>query len=74
MSPSDASCRRMTLTWGVTPLHLAWARSTDELVWIAVEAATREGIVRAGDVVAVLAGDPSTGDKVVDVLRLVRVH
>ena len=74
MSPSDASCRRMTLTWGVTPLHLAWARSTDEMVWIAVEAATRDGIVHAGDVVAVLAGDPTTGDKVVDVLRLVRVR
>ena len=74
MSPSDASCRRMALTWGVTPLHLAWARSTDELVWIAVEAATREGIAAPGDVVAVLAGDPSTGDKVVDVLRLVRVR
>ena len=74
MSPSEAACRRMTLSWGVTPVHLAWASSTDELVWIAVEMAAREGIVGRGDLVAVLAGDPTTGEKVVDVLRLVRVR
>ena len=74
MSPSEAACRRMTLSWGVTPVHLAWASSTDELVWIAVEMAAREGLVGRGDLVAVLAGDPSTGEKVVDVLRLVRVR
>ena len=74
MSPNLAACRRMTMSWGVTPLYLPWAKSTDELVWISVEAAAREGIAGPGDLVAVLAGDPTTNEKVIDVLRLVRVR
>jgi hypothetical protein len=43
-------------------------------VWFAVEAATELGIVRAGDVVAVVAGSPDDPDSATDVLRLVRVR
>ncbi len=74
LSPSDATVRRMALSWGVTPLKVVEYRSTDEMVWCAVEAAVKSGSVQAGQLVAVLAGAPDqSGGGATDVLRLVRV-
>ena len=74
LSPSDATVRRMALSWGVTPVKVEEYRSTDEMVWCAIEAAVRSGSVVQGQLVAVLAGAPDqSGDGATDVLRLVRV-
>jgi hypothetical protein len=39
-----------------------------------VQAAVRTGVLRTGDLVAVLVGSPTEPDAVTDTLRLVRVH
>jgi len=48
--------------------------TTDDLVWVAVEAAVEAGHVRAGDIVAVLAGSPREQIPSTDVLRLVQLR
>ncbi len=50
--------RQMALYWGVEPLIMPYAKSTDELVDLAVEAAERAGLVQAGDLLVVTAGVP----------------
>ena len=75
LSPSDETVRRLSLTWGVTPLKVVEYRSTDEMVWCAVEAGVAAGIVKPGQLVAVLAGAPDqSGGGATDVLRLVRTR
>jgi len=74
LSPSERTVRAMALSWGVTPMAVATYRSTDELVWCAVEAAVAAGHLQSDDVVAVLAGAPDQDDGTTDVLRIVRVR
>jgi pyruvate kinase len=74
LSPSERTVRAMALSWGVRPMAVATYRSTDELVWCAVEAAVAAGHVHVDDVVAVLAGAPDQDDGATDVLRIVRVR
>lgn len=74
MSPKEATVRRMALSWGVLPQKVDEYRSTDEMVWCAVEAAVAGGLVTKGELVAVLAGAPDlSGGGATDVLRLVRI-
>jgi pyruvate kinase len=74
LSPNESTVRALALSWGVVPLHVDTYRSTDELVWFAVERSVGAGHVKIGDVVIVLAGAPErpTG-AATDVLRVVRV-
>ncbi|MEO6123387.1 MAG: pyruvate kinase [Ilumatobacteraceae bacterium] len=75
ISPDPATVRAMSLTWGVRPIQVDSYRSTDELVWFAIEAAVRERMISAGSVVAVLAGAPDRASgAATDVLRLVRIE
>jgi pyruvate kinase len=62
------------MAWGITPIVDQQRGSPDELVWFAVEAAAKRGVVRAGDVVAVVVGSPVDPEPVTDTLRLVRVR
>jgi len=48
--------------------------STDDIVWCAVEAAVKDGHVKPGDIVAVLAGNPLEERPTTDVLRLVHLR
>ena len=74
LSPDPQALRTMTLSWGVTPLAVDTYRSTDELVWYAIETAVKQGLVMVGQVVLVLAGAPDRiGGAATDVLRIVRV-
>jgi pyruvate kinase len=74
LSPDAATVRTLALSWGVTPLEVGTYRSTDELVWFAVERAVQEGLIVAGQVVLVLAGAPDNASGAsTDVLRIVRV-
>jgi len=50
--------RQMSLYWGVEPLAMEYASSTDEMVDFAVDAAVKAGIVKQGDLVVVTAGVP----------------
>ena len=50
--------RQMALYWGVVPLTMPRASSTDELVDFAVQAAEQAGVVKQGDLVVVTAGVP----------------
>jgi pyruvate kinase len=74
LSPDPQTVRTMTLSWGVVPLRVDTYRSTDELVWYAIETAVRRGLVAPGQVVLVLAGAPDRpGGAATDVLRIVQV-
>ena len=73
LSPNERTVGQLTLSWGVRPLKVETYQSTDELVWCAVEAAVRAGLVHHGEIVAVLAGAPDRAQAATDVLRLVRV-
>ena len=50
--------RQMALYWGVAPIMMPYASSTDELVDFAVQAAAQAGVVHEGDLVVVTAGVP----------------
>ncbi|WP_221566374.1 pyruvate kinase [Alkalihalobacillus sp. TS-13] len=58
VTSSEVVCRRMSLVWGVTPQLSEEARSTDELLEIAVNASLKSGIVNHGDLVLITAGVP----------------
>jgi pyruvate kinase len=72
-SPSLATARQLTLSWGVEPLVVGEYTTTDEMVWCVVEAVVREGFARQGDRIAVLAGAPEAEVGTTDVLRVVVV-
>jgi pyruvate kinase len=73
-TPSERTARRLSVAWGIRPIVVEERRSTDEIVWFAVEAVAKTGIIKRDDIVAVLAGSPVDPDPATDVLRLVRVH
>jgi pyruvate kinase len=73
-SPSLATVRQLTLSWGVEPLEVDEYLTTDEMVWCVVEAAVTQGLVRHGDTIAVLAGAPDATTRTTDVLRVVSVE
>jgi len=74
VTPSEVTARQLALAWGVTPMCVAELASTDDIVWCAVEAAVESGYVKAGDIVAVLAGNPMDEQPTTDVLRLVQLR
>nr|MBA2496831.1 pyruvate kinase [Acidimicrobiia bacterium] len=74
MTPSDRTARQLAMAWGIRPRIVHERGTSDEIVWHAVEAAATMGVVRAGDVVAVLVGSPGDQEPTTDVLRLVRVR
>jgi pyruvate kinase len=73
-TPSMATARQLSVAWGITPMVTDRHGTTDEIVWFAVESAVTQGMVRPGDVLAVLVGSPSDVDPATDTLRLVRVR
>ena len=73
-SPSLATARQLTLSWGVEPLVVDEYHSTDEMVWCVVEATVAAGMVHHGDAIAVLAGAPDAEPRTTDVLRVVSVE
>src|ERR671916_667428 len=73
-SPSTATARQLTLSWGVEPIEVDEYATTDEMVWCVVEAAVEAGLVHHGDTIAVLAGAPDSTTRTTDVLRVVSVE
>ena len=71
-SADPRTVRQLTLSWGVEPVFLASENAYESRVADAVEAAVAMGRIRAGDLVAILAGiNPAM--RSTDVLRLLRV-
>jgi pyruvate kinase len=73
-SPSVATARQLTLSWGVEPLVVDEYSTTDQMVWCVVEAVIAAGLVHGGDSLAVLAGAPDATMRTTDVLRVVTVE
>jgi len=73
-TPSPRTARQLSVAWGITPVVVKPQKSTDDIVWFAVEAAVDAGVVRTNDVVAVLVGNPVDPEPATDVLRLVRIY
>lgn len=73
-TPSLRAFRQLALAWGVTPMLTDRHSTTDDIVWFAVQAAVGRGLVRGGDLVAVLVGSPTDPEPATDTLRLVRVR
>ena len=71
VTPNLTTARQLSMAWGVTPVVVTELATTDDIVWCAVESAVKAGYVKAGDIVAVLAGNPSEAAAMTDVLRLV---
>ena len=59
VTPDVATQKRLTLSWGVTPLLAPRGRNTDQLIVNAISRARELGMVREGDAVIVTAGIPA---------------
>jgi len=73
MTPSVRTARQLSVAWGVTPIVISQQGTTNDIVWFAVIAAVEAGVVKKGDIVAVLVGSPEEPVPTTDVLRLVRI-
>lgn len=58
ITPHAETCRRLALTWGVTPLLSRRLKSTDQLIADASRMAVDAGVVQAGDIAVITAGVP----------------
>ncbi len=50
--------RQLALSWGITPIMMPYAKSTDELIDNSVAAAEQAGFLKDGDLAVVTAGVP----------------
>lgn len=50
--------RHLALSWGVHPILMPYANSTDELVDLSVKTSVEHGLLQSGDLVVVTAGVP----------------
>ncbi|MCA1692047.1 MAG: pyruvate kinase [Actinobacteria bacterium] len=73
-TPSPRAARQLSVAWGITPIIVDSHGTTDDIVWFAIKGTVEQGIVRSGDLVAVLVGSPTDPDPATDTLRLVRVQ
>jgi len=60
VTPSEQVMRGLSLTWGVTPVKVDQATSTDEMFDVAVAGGVKTGIVAEGDLVVITAGVPTS--------------
>lgn len=74
VTPSAIAARQLSVAWGITPLLGDEHDSSDDITWFAVKRAVDAGLVKPGDVVAVLVGSPVEPEPTTDILRLVRVR
>lgn len=73
-TPSETTARKLSVAWGITPVLSDQHGTTDDIVWFAVQSAVEKGIVRSGELVAVLVGSPQDDVPTTDTLRIVRVR
>jgi len=73
LTPNEQTYRRLTLTWGVTPLLVRPVEGTDDLLDAASEALTRLDLARPGDLIVLTAGVPLSGGGRTNLLKVHRV-
>ncbi len=73
VTPSLRTARQLSVGWGITPIVTDLHGTTNDIEWFAVRAAVDSGVVKKGDIVAVLVGSPAAPEPTTDVLRLVRI-
>ena len=73
VTPSPRTAHQLSMSWGVTPIVIDQHGTTNDIVWFAVSAAVDRGMVKKGDIVAVIVGSPEEPLPTTDVLRIVRI-
>jgi pyruvate kinase len=73
-SPQQRSVNCLALSWGVTPLFIGEQKSADDMIWVAVEAATKQGLLVNGDLVVALAGTGSQRGAPTDLARIIEIR
>lgn len=58
LTPREETCRRLALSWGVTPFLVKDLRNTDEMIAMSEKTLSELGIVKSGDVIVIVAGVP----------------
>lgn len=71
---NDETARRLTLSWGVTPIYVEMAADTDGLIRNAVEAACDCKLVKRGDMVLMIAGVPVGAPGNTSLIRVLKVE
>ena len=71
-STNEATVQQLTLSWGTLPMLMSKGGSNEEMVTEALTLAKGAGLVRAGELVGVLAGNDSRA-QATNVLRIERV-
>jgi pyruvate kinase len=74
ITPSARTARQLSVGWGITPLVVEPQRTTDDIVWFAIQTVVEAGLAKKGDVVAILVGSPQEPVPTTDMLRLQRIH
>ena len=65
--------RQMALYWGLVPITMPRASSTDQLVDLAIQSAQESGLVKHGDLVVVTAGVPVGISGTTNMIRIAQV-
>mgnify|MGYP000984788756 CR=1 FL=1 len=58
LTPKIETCRRLALSWGVTPILVDDLHSTDEMIVMAEKTLKERKIVEADDIIVIVAGVP----------------
>lgn len=70
-SPEPRTVRQLTMSWGATPIGINHIGENNEVVRHVLELARAQGLIRSGEVVAVLGGSSATVGAT-DTLRMAR--
>jgi pyruvate kinase len=73
VAPTDAVLQRLALVWGITPVRMTPVAPGGARMAIAVKDAFATGVVKAGELLVVLAGHPIAGEPRFPTVRVVRV-
>jgi pyruvate kinase len=72
-TPSTETSRHLALSWGVQTLVVHEESHLDDVIETAIDSARAAGLIKLGDVIAVIAGPPNNSDPITDTLRILRV-
>jgi pyruvate kinase len=58
LTPKIETCRRLALSWGVTPILVSDLHSTDEMISMSEETLKEKNLVSTDDIIVIVAGVP----------------
>ncbi|MBN1552247.1 pyruvate kinase [bacterium] len=74
LTPSEITCRQMTLIWGVIPLQTRIINNETDIVACAAETAIKSNMLNHGDTVVITAGLPLPETGKTNMIRLETLH